>query len=97
MTITEFLNQGGEIDPEWDFISHCSASFTNNSISPNDDYQTCDDLVQYACDEDSYQENQHFDTDSERFYVVDPTGKIMGKHLTNSQATRLIHNYKGAE
>lgn len=92
MTITEFLNKGGEINLEWNFISK---SFTSDDITNDDKFKTCDDLVQYACDEKSYQENKVFDPNFERFYVIDPAGHIIGKNLTNKQATRLIHNYKG--
>ena len=90
MTISQFLANGGEIDPIFDLVSHCQDSF--DSDYADQDFKTCDDLVQYSCDQDKYSEDQRFDEDSEFFYIFDSHAHLIGKHFTNEEATKLIHN-----
>ena len=72
MTIKEFLQAGGQIDPTFQLIDKCKDSYTKDDTGDIPDDATSNDLVQHSFDHDRYADEQVFDEKNEYFTITAP-------------------------
>lgn len=90
MTIKEFLQNHGAIEPEFKLISTCSDYFSYQDADDLEDDTTSDSLVQASFDSERYSEDQEFDDDSETFTIIAPDKTIVAVGLTEKQTDEFI-------
>lgn len=95
MTIKEFLQAGGQIDPTFQLIDKCEDSYTKDDTGDTADDATSDDLVQHSFDHDRYADEQVFDEKNEYFIITAPDGTVLANEVTKDVSDQIITQYTG--
>ena len=95
MTIKEFLQAGGQINPKFQLIDRCEDSYSKDDADNIADDATSDDLVQHSFDHDRYADEQVFDEKNEYFTITAPDGTILANDVTKDISDQIIEQYTG--
>lgn len=97
MSIKEFSQAGGQIDPKFQLIDKCEDSYTKDDADDMADDANSDDLVQLSFDHDRYADEQVFDEKNEYFTITAPDGTVLANEVTKDISDQIIDQYTGKD